>query len=220
MGNIIIEVFDKTERLVSDVVAGCGEKYGMPCTAGLHCFCRTGIEQSAPNQNQLLQFNNAMQQQHLGNNQFHQGIFPPSGVDGMSSYQLPIQGNPHGGGDDFGPRMAGMGGRVPRASMRMSLGGLAGLGRHMSLTSETTFGRAMSGLSALSIDWENMDDFDINVDHSAGINNDIVNSQQQHQQGQNLHMNQQQIISDEGIRIMGVSCVCSIHAHCTVPRCV
>jgi hypothetical protein len=29
----------------------------------------------------------------------------------------------------------------------------------------------MSGLSALSIDWENMDDFDINVDHSAHINN-------------------------------------------------
>jgi len=43
--------------------------------------------------------------------------------------------------------------------------------RHMSITSETTFGRAMSGLSALSIDWENMDDFDVNVDHSAHINN-------------------------------------------------
>jgi hypothetical protein len=43
--------------------------------------------------------------------------------------------------------------------------------RHMSLTSETTFGRAMSGLSALSIDWENLDDFDVDVDHSAHINN-------------------------------------------------
>eukprot|EP00985_Skeletonema_marinoi_P030104 scaffold30536_cov73-Skeletonema_marinoi.AAC.1 len=42
----------------------------------------------------------------------------------------------------------------------------------------------MSGLSALSIDWENMDDFDINVDHSEGINNDIVNAQQQQQQQQ------------------------------------
>lgn len=45
--------------------------------------------------------------------------------------------------------------------------------RHMSITSETTFGRAMSGLSALSIDWENMEDFDINVDHSAHINNGV-----------------------------------------------
>jgi hypothetical protein len=45
--------------------------------------------------------------------------------------------------------------------------------RHMSVTSEATFGRAMSGLSALSIDWENMEDFDINVDHSEHINNGI-----------------------------------------------
>lgn len=43
--------------------------------------------------------------------------------------------------------------------------------RHMSLTSETTFGRAMSGLSALSIDWENLEDFDVEVDHSAHITN-------------------------------------------------
>jgi hypothetical protein len=42
--------------------------------------------------------------------------------------------------------------------------------RGMSITSETTFGRAMSGLSALSIDWENLDDFDLDVDHSAHIN--------------------------------------------------
>lgn len=41
----------------------------------------------------------------------------------------------------------------------------------MSLTSETTFGRAMSGLSALSIDWENLEDFDVEVDHSAHITN-------------------------------------------------
>merc|ERR1712113_1146252 len=43
--------------------------------------------------------------------------------------------------------------------------------RSMSVTSETTFGRAMSGLSALSIDWETLDDFDLNVDHSSHINN-------------------------------------------------
>lgn len=43
--------------------------------------------------------------------------------------------------------------------------------RNMSLTSDATFGRAMSGLSALSIDWENLEDFDLEVDHSAHINN-------------------------------------------------
>jgi hypothetical protein len=51
-----------------------------------------------------------------------------------------------------------------RQSFRQSI-------RGMSITSETTFGRAMSGLSALSIDWENLDDFDVEVDHSAHINN-------------------------------------------------
>jgi len=40
-----------------------------------------------------------------------------------------------------------------------------------SVTSEPGFGRAMSGLSALSIDWENMEDFDVNIDHSSHINN-------------------------------------------------
>lgn len=58
-----------------------------------------------------------------------------------------------------------------RASLRnpsiLSYGG--GL-RNMSLASDATFGRAMSGLSALSIDWENLDDFDLEVDHSAHIN--------------------------------------------------
>lgn len=52
------------------------------------------------------------------------------------------------------------------------------------MASETTFGRAMSGLSALSIDWDNMDDFDVNVDHSEGINNDVIQRQQQLQLGQ------------------------------------
>jgi len=37
--------------------------------------------------------------------------------------------------------------------------------------SSDTFKRAMSGLSALSIDWENLEDFDVDVDHSACINN-------------------------------------------------
>lgn len=77
------------------------------------------------------------------------------------------------------PIRDGPGRPAGRMSMRMSLGGM--LGRH-SLTSNTTFGRAMSGLSALSIDWENMDDFDINVDHSEGINNDIVNQQKEQQE--------------------------------------
>jgi copper chaperone CopZ len=56
--------------------------------------------------------------------------------------------------------------RAQRNPSIISFGG----GRNMSFASEASYGRAMSGLSALSIDWENMDDFDINVDHSAHIN--------------------------------------------------
>jgi hypothetical protein len=52
----------------------------------------------------------------------------------------------------------------------LSYGNGGGL-RNMSLASDATFGRAMSGLSALSIDWENLEDFDLEVDHSAHINN-------------------------------------------------
>lgn len=97
-----------------------------------------------------------------------------------TSYQQPIQDAQGDAGGDGNPGGGG-GGRRQRMSLRMS--GLAALGRHMSMTSETTFGRAMSGLSALSIDWENMDDFDVNVDHSAGINNDVIQRQQKERDG-------------------------------------
>jgi hypothetical protein len=68
------------------------------------------------------------------------------------------------------------------------------------MASETTFGRAMSGLSALSIDWDNMDDFDVNVDHSEGINNDIIQRQQQPQtnQGQMARGRQEDELHDSG----------------------
>jgi len=58
----------------------------------------------------------------------------------------------------------------PRAQRNPSI--ISFGGRAMSF-GEASYGRAMSGLSALSIDWENMDDFDINVDHSAHINNGL-----------------------------------------------
>jgi len=79
----------------------------------------------------------------------------------------------HGNGHQNGSSM----GQMPmRASMaqRASIISFGGNGlRNMSFVSEAaSFGRAMSGLSALSIDWENMEDFDVNLDHSSHINND------------------------------------------------
>lgn len=75
------------------------------------------------------------------------------------------EGDDLGGFGGFSPRRSGGGSQ--RNPSIISYGGL----RHMSINSETTFGRAMSGLSALSIDWENLEDFDLDVDHSAHINN-------------------------------------------------
>jgi hypothetical protein len=66
--------------------------------------------------------------------------------------------------------MRGEGRRASRNPSIISFGGVRG----MSVSSEATFGRAMSGLSALSIDWENLEDFDVNVDHSAHINNSNI----------------------------------------------
>ena len=78
----------------------------------------------------------------------------------------------NGGTSNFMP--LSQGGPAPQDLSQLSQrGSLKGHGR-MSIASEETFGRAMSGLSALSIDWENMDDFDLNVDHSAHINSDIA----------------------------------------------
>ncbi|KAG7356047.1 hypothetical protein IV203_000733 [Nitzschia inconspicua] len=88
----------------------------------------------------------------------------------------------HLGAGDMRPQQLA-GGNAMRASRRernpsiVSFGNLGNL--RMSLTgrmSEVSYGRAMSGLSALSIDWENMEDFDINVDHSAHINTNNNNN--------------------------------------------
>jgi hypothetical protein len=88
----------------------------------------------------------------------------------------------HLGAADMRPQPLGGGGNAMRAFRRernpsiVSFGNLGNL--RPSLTgrmSEVSYGRAMSGLSALSIDWENMEDFDVNVDHSAHINSNNHN---------------------------------------------
>lgn len=90
----------------------------------------------------------------------------------------------HFGVGDMRPQPLAGGGNVMRASRRernpsiVSFGNL-GNNLRMSLSgrmSEVSYGRAMSGLSALSIDWENMEDFDINVDHSSHINTNNNNA--------------------------------------------
>ena len=247
MSKNIFEAFDEREKQVTEYMAGCGMKYGMPCTCGPGCRCKNcpihgnssdvdaagGVSSSLRdtfsdsllsangNGNDSTQFHhdftsaeNAAIQAEIdaiqpigagvvGNDEAPLQIDQSMNLFGMGppSVQVPQapmapantgsisnsnQFDSHSPGQQVGQqhqqhhqvqrsptRMS-----IGRSSMRMSLqqrnpsvlsygNGL----RHMSMTSETTFGRAMSGLSALSIDWENLDDFDLDVDHSAHINN-------------------------------------------------
>lgn len=224
MNSRLFEAFEARCQLVKEYMAGCGSKYGMPCTCGPGCKCancsgeckqsREGNGQHMNNlmgQNGMNQ-NDQMQQMQGGfQDQFNgmmggRGGPPPQistnnmdqfgddfgngggmqgfgGDNGMNVNSMGNNGRGQlsplgGGGNDMG---MGMGGRIEmpmrgdgrRASRNpsvISFGGIGGI-RGMSVSSEATFGRAMSGLSALSIDWENLEDFDVNVDHSAHINN-------------------------------------------------
>mmetsp|Transcript_133565 Transcript_133565/g.198613 ORF Transcript_133565/g.198613 Transcript_133565/m.198613 type:complete len:701 (+) Transcript_133565:262-2364(+) len=108
----------------------------------------------------LMQNGNVMAQMNGPNMGQNVGMDFFGGSNGMGNMNM---GPSHGGGG-FDTEMPL---RAQRNPSIISFGG----GRNMSFASEASYGRAMSGLSALSIDWENMDDFDINVDHSSHINN-------------------------------------------------
>jgi hypothetical protein len=199
MNTRIFDAFETRENQVEEYMAGCGMKYGMACTCGPGCRCKNcpihssgGSQQRQQQQEEqppsLLGDISESEPAHMDDDNDNPidvdqpmdffGMGPPSAVPTLFGRvaqvpeATPVNDMPtstiqfeNGGG--------GGGGRKKRNSSILSYGnGLRG----MSLTSETTFGRAMSGLSALSIDWENLDDFDLEVDHSAHINNQGPNS--------------------------------------------
>jgi len=198
MNKRIFDAFEAREKQVTDYMAGCGMRYGMDCTCGPGCRCKNcPIHQTGRQEQAEVQFQDAAQNQFqievMPQPQMEVqplvveqpmdffGMEPPSAMGppaavpaaavaaplfNEASMLEPIE---HG---DRAPPYRGSYRVSQRASQRnpsvISYG--SGL-RHMSITSETTFGRAMSGLSALSIDWENLEDFDLDVDHSAHITN-------------------------------------------------
>lgn len=157
MNTRIFDAFNTREQQVNDYMAGCGKKYGMPCTCGPDCRCTTCEEhcKSKPQHDlQPLEAYAASSDQLLSPSDI-----PMDGFFGAGAVSIPIEN------------------QVARpshslASRNPSILSFGGVLKRMSLTSEATFGRAMSGLSALSIDWENMEDFDVSVDHSAHIKYD------------------------------------------------
>ena len=185
MNKGIFAAFDQRQEQVQRFVSGCNSQYGMPCSCGPDCQC-TNCDKSCQQNKEaaavaamaagavdpqtMLQ---QIRDQRMALEHQQQARTTGSTPNGL---QL-THGGPDGGGlspgvvpQDVAQFMGGGG----AAALPGQQGSVKAHGR-MSIASEAeTFGRAMSGLSALSIDWENMDDFDVNVDHSAHINSDIA----------------------------------------------
>uniref|UniRef100_A0A7S2UFT2 HMA domain-containing protein n=1 Tax=Attheya septentrionalis TaxID=420275 RepID=A0A7S2UFT2_9STRA len=183
MNERTFDAFDTREAQVTQyIMAGCGMKYGMDCSCGPNCRCK-GCTKHPQNQQlqqnqqfQMDQPHNSMHPSLMGGMQGEHPMLQPGMQQFHPNEGLPVNGNlmnalpPNQFVATNGAAPAPIPMHVP-ATRSGSIISFAGSGRHMSITSETTFGRAMSGLSTLSIDWENMEDFDVNVDHSADVGN-------------------------------------------------
>jgi len=158
MNTRIFEAFDTRAKQVEEYIIGCQRKFGKDCTCGPGCKCK-GCNSSN------CRFKREAGQASVGQNMMG-GAGAAAAMYGQDSV---ISGVPS---QAAGVMMNSRREVIQPTRNSLSSWGAGGFAqRGMSITSETTFGRAMSGLSALSIDWENMEDFDVNVDHSAHINN-------------------------------------------------
>jgi copper chaperone CopZ len=157
MNTRIFDAFNVREQQVKDYMAGCGKKYGMPCTCGPDCRCTNCEEHCRPKPQQQ-----DIQPLPIYPGPSEQQMVPPIAMEGLFGS---ITANTD-------PEHIVARPRHSMASRNPSILSFGGVLKRMSLASEANFGRAMSGLSALSIDWENMEDFDVNVDHSAHITYD------------------------------------------------
>lgn len=144
MNTQIFEKFDVHERKVNAFMAGCGQRYGGDCTCGEECRCN---ECPIHNKNDLPVVNER---------------------NTYSNSNYPVPAKVEKGGC--------CGGSSNRAELALPVSRNSSIRRdapgRQSMYSAGSFGRAMSALSQLSIDWENMEDFDVEVDHSAHINVD------------------------------------------------
>lgn len=156
MNTKIFGAFQTREKQVSAFMAGCGSKYGMPCTCGTNCKCANCSEHCKTTRSGSFSPVMDVMMDGMSHNQSQPDFISQHYFGGMSSV----------------PEKDHLPEREYPSSRNPSIISFGGNMRHMSITSETTFGRAMSGLSALSIDWENLEGFDVNVDHSAHINNE------------------------------------------------
>lgn len=157
MSTNIFEAFDNRGRLVTQFLSGAKLSSPQPPPAPAQA-----VQFPERQQQPIVSFDTFAMQNMGGNNQGMGGMNGRNNMNQNPGMDM-FQGNMNDGG---GGGM--MHQRAQRNPSIISFGG-----RNMSFASERSYGRAMSGLSALSIDWENMEDFDVNVDHSAHINNNL-----------------------------------------------
>jgi hypothetical protein len=121
MNTRIFDAFSTREHQVSEYMAGCGQKYGMPCTCGPDCRCANCSEHCRSSK--------ADAADNCCNMHFSTDA---STTSDFGNYIQPVSEN-----------------QRDMVSRNLSIISFGGNMRHMSITSEATFGRAMSGLSAL-----------------------------------------------------------------------
>jgi hypothetical protein len=184
MNTRIFDAFRAREEQVTEYMAGCGMRYGMDCSCGPGCRCTncpihvgqpqlkatTSTSSSSLGLPSPLDFGEVPIQvdQPMAFSGFE--MQPPP----AANHQAPLSSSNQGTQQPFSSYYQDhqQYQQPPYRPQRnpSAMYGNRGSLRGMSVTSEMTFGRAMSGLSALSIDWENLDDFDVDVDHSENVN--------------------------------------------------
>jgi len=166
----IFQAFRDREAQITQYIVGCGKRYGGECTCdpencpcsdcGVGCRSESGVNPapvpSAAGCCSSKSHGTVVHSQHEH--------LREKDEMGMTSEQI----SKH----LTATAIAASSGKAGSVSRSDSINSTLGRRRY-STQSENTFGRNLSGLSALSIDWENMDDFDVDVDHSAHINNDL-----------------------------------------------
>jgi len=177
MNKGIFSAFERRQEQVQRFISGCSSLHGMPCNCGPTCKC-ANCDKSCQ-QNKEAEAAAAMALRQPGD-----AVDPQTMLQQIQQQRMALeqQQQQHALSGLSGSFLGGAGLPPQQLAQLMEGGGAAEMpgqrgswqSRKMSIASEETFGRAMSGLSALSIDWENMDDFDVNVDHSAHINSDLA----------------------------------------------
>jgi hypothetical protein len=203
MNTRIFEAFAAREEQVNEYMAGCAMKYGMDCTCGPGCRCKNcPIHSVSALESEMVE---PMDTTYCpmppplspSTTEFDE---PPIQIDqpmDLSSLLAPTNNLPTSNALSFQGLDAQLHQTfhqpqhtyrtrnlsilsIGNSGFRGSIGRASNSGRPAGRNSEATFGRAMSGLSALSIDWENLEDFDVDEDHSSHIQ-----QHQQHQQQRN-----------------------------------